>query len=102
MDLLQEAGHHHQEGEEGDPCQAEGVHPWEQEAVVQEVVPEALVHGLEDHQGVDPEVEVVLNGDFVSVIARKIYIIWEKVNVVLSRQVKKRRSVRVVRLMISP
>ena len=70
--------------------------------MVQEVVPEALVHGLEDHQGVDPEVEVVLNGDFVSVIARKIYIIWEKVNVVLSRQVKKRRSVRVVRLMISP
>ena len=73
MDLLQEAGHHHQEGEEGDPCQAEGVHPWEQEAVVQEVVPEALVLGLEDHQGVDPEVEEVLNGDFVSVIARKIY-----------------------------
>ena len=68
--LLQEAGHHHQEGEEGDPCQEEGVHPWEQEAVVQEVVPEVLVLGLEDHQGVDPEVEEVLNGDFVTVIAR--------------------------------
>ena len=72
VDLLQEAGHHHQEGEE-DPCLAEVVHPWEQEAVVQEVGPEALVLGLEDHQGVDPEVEEVLNGDFVSVIARKIY-----------------------------
>ena len=70
MDLLQEAGHHHQEGEEGDPCLDEGVHPWEQEAVVQEVVPEVLVLGLEDHQGVDPEVEEVLNGDFVTVIAR--------------------------------
>ena len=41
--------------------------------MVQEVVPEALALGLEDHRGVDPEVEEALNGDFVSVIARKIY-----------------------------